>query len=82
MTRWFNIDVQGNYQAGPPDGCRLVSGDSAEALASHALDTITDAFFREMGRPPHRMELELVWSRTLNKRLPRPPARCPESEVL
>ncbi len=82
MSTWFNVDHHGNYKGGPANLKRIVSGDNPEQLATYALDNITDCFMREIGRPPKRIELELLWSRTLNKKVPTLFPRCPESEIL
>ena len=82
MSRWFNVDHFGNYKGGPADVKRLVSGENPEQLATYALDNITDCFMREIGRPPRRVELELLWARILNKKVPTHFPRLPESEVL
>jgi hypothetical protein len=82
MSRWFNVDLYGNYNGGPPDTKKLVTGDNPEQLAEYAINNITDCYLRELGRHPRRMELELIWSRTLNKKTPVAFPRNPESEIL
>lgn len=82
MSRWFNVDLYGNFKGGPPNFKRTMSGDSPEQLAEYALSNITDCFLREIGRHPTRLELELVWSRTLNKKRPIQIERDPTSEIL
>ncbi len=82
MSRWFNIDLYGNYKGVPPDLKKMVTGDSPEQLAESAINNITECYLREVGRPPRRMELELIWSRTLNKSNPIEYPRNPESEIL
>ena len=82
MSRWFNVDLYGNYEGGPANVKKLVTGDSPEQLAEYAINNITDCYLREVGRPPRRMELELIWSRTLNKKSPMALPRNPESEIL
>ena len=82
MSRWFNVDVYGNYQGVPADQKKIVSGENPEHLARYALESINDCFMREIGRLPRRIELELIWSRTLNKKEPKRFPRDPESEVL
>jgi hypothetical protein len=82
MSRWFNVDAFGNYKGGPPDFKRSVSGDNPEQLAEYAMSNITECFLREIGRHPKRLELELIWSRTLNKIRPLTIDRDPTSEIL
>ena len=82
MSRWFNVDLYGNYKGAPPDHKLLVTGDNPEQLAEYAINNITDCYLRELGRHPRRMELELIWSRTLNKKVPMKMERNPESEIL
>lgn len=82
MSRWFNVDLYGNYNGGPPDTKKLVTGDNPEKLAEYAITNITECYLRELGRHPHRMELELIWARTLNKSNPISFPRDPESEIL
>lgn len=82
MSRWFNVDHYGNYKGGPADKSKLTTGESPEQLAEYAVNNITDCYLRELGRHPKRMELELIWSRTLNKKSPLHLERNPESEIL
>jgi hypothetical protein len=83
MSCWFKIDANG-IRVGHLDGRRaIISGEPPEQLASYAISNISDCFVREIGRPPTRLELELVWRRTLDSEVPMPVfQRCPESEVL
>ena len=82
MSRWFNVDHYGNYRGGPADKSKLTTGENPELLAEYALSNITECYLRELGRHPRRMELELIWSRTLNKKAPLKMKRDPTSEVL
>jgi hypothetical protein len=83
MSLWFNLDARGHHKRGPANAKKLVSGENPEQLAVYAVDNITECFLREMGRPPHRRELELIWTRTLNRKTPTSWfRRGPESEIL
>ena len=82
MSRWFNVDHHGNYKGGPADKNKLTVGENPELLAEYALNNITECFLREIGRHPKRLELELIWSRTLNKIKPIKFERDPTSEIL
>ena len=82
MSRWFNVDLYGNYKGAPPDQKKLVTGDNPEKLAEYAITNITECYLRELGRHPRRMELELIWARTLNKKSPLRIDRDPTSEIL
>lgn len=80
--RWRNMDVYGNAKSGNWDPSRLACGPNPEALLDHVMDTVTECYLREIGRPPRRMELELLWARVLNKKMPIRMERCLESEII
>jgi len=79
---WRNIDLYGNEKMGSVDRMKLIAGENPERLAEHTINTIQDCWMREVGRPVRRMELELLWSRVLNRKMPMAFPRCPESEIL
>ena len=82
VGRWSNMDLYGNEKSGTWDPARLARGDNPEALVESAMDNIADCYLREIGRPPRRMELELLWRRILERKMPINIQRCLESEIL